>query len=242
LELAKEFPENMILLDHHPTAEHLQGVDRCIIDTRPTVCGATMCYKHLLLDNNYKCDNLKSLAAIARDYDCWIHKLPKNIAKNLNFIYYKYWGEKFIERFINGFDGFNREETQFINDKWKEIQDKIKNTNFIDVMGDMLEHKNKFCMIVPHNSVSEEVNELCEHAIKVLGYHVVMYVNPHKNKISTRVDQYSADKGLHVGNFHAENCKIGGGHPRAGGATYESEEHLEKICENMAEKIIQFNI
>lgn len=239
-ELAKQFPDNFILLDHHESAALLNGINGCIVDTRPTVCGATLCYKHLLLDLGYKCDHLKKLVAIARDYDCWIHALPKSIAKNLNFLYYRkdMWIDGFIRRFKDGFDKFTPEEVIFLTQKWKDIKTEIETTDYKDIMGDP--YKGKFCLIVlPSNT--GEVNELCEHALKNLKFEVVMTVNPKKNKISTRISDHAAKQGLSIGMFHSA-LKIGGGHPQAGGATYQSQEHLEEICEALAEKIIELSI
>jgi oligoribonuclease NrnB/cAMP/cGMP phosphodiesterase (DHH superfamily) len=108
--LAEQFPDNIILLDHHDTASELNKFDSCIVDVSGKYAGATLCYKHLMLNEGWKDFKLKKLVCIAQDYDLWTHKYPHNIAKNLNFIYYYYWGEKFVERFNLGFDGFNDEE------------------------------------------------------------------------------------------------------------------------------------
>ncbi len=237
-ELAKEFPDNFILLDHHDTAKPLDGINKCIVDTSGNHCGASMCYKHLLIDQGFNYKHLTKLTAVSLDYDLWHHKLPKNIAKNLNFIYYLYWGEKFVERFKDGFTTFNPTEVAFLENKWKEIKNEIATATYNDVMEDS--YKGKFCVIVLPNNKGE-TNELCEHAINNLGFQVVMVVNAAKNKISTRSSKKAADAGLHIGNFHAD-LKIGGGHSMAGGATYQSDEHLEQICEALSAKIIELNI
>lgn len=240
-ELASEFPDNVLLLDHHDTAKPLENIKNCIIDTSGNHCGASLCYKYLLKNEGLEYQHLKKLVAIALDYDLWHHKLPKNIAKNLNFIYYMYWDKKFIDRFINGFDKFNEQEVEFLKNKWLDIENQIKTTDFIDVMADDYpEYKNKVCLIIIPGSKGE-VNELCEHALNKLKYNVVMTVIPQKFKISTRIDDHAANKGLHIGEFHSE-LKIGGGHPKAGGANYNDDAHLEFICEKLAEKIIKFGI
>lgn len=240
-DLARQLPDNFTLLDHHSSAQGLEKYPRCIIDTRPTVCGATLCYKHLLLDLGYKCDHLKKLVGVACDYDTWTLKLPNNIAKNLNSIYYYYWGEKFVERFKNGFDNFNDEEKEFLKTAWAEIKRQIETTEYIDLMATSPEHKNKFCLITIMDKNPGEVNELCEHVLTNLKYEVVICVSASKKRISTRSSKRAAEKGLHIGNLHVE-LNIGGGHPQAGGAQYEDENHLEIICETLANKIIQLGI
>lgn len=239
-ELAAQFPDNFILLDHHDTAKALDGINKCIVDTSGNHCGASLCYKHLLKDLGLPYKHLTKLTAVSLDYDLWHHKLPKNIAKNLNFIYYKYWGEKFVERFVNGFDKFNAEEVEFLTQKWKEIKEEIAKAEYVDLLEEEEGYKNKFCMVVLKNEKGE-VNELCEHILVDKKFHVAMTVNAKKNKISTRISKEAADKGLHIGEFHA-SLNIGGGHPQAGGASFRDETHLQEICQALAEKIIELRI
>lgn len=238
-DLAKEFPDNFILLDHHDSAKDLNNFSKCIVDTSGNVCGAAMCYKYLLKDEGLKFTHLKSLVAIANDYDLWHLKLPNNIAKNLNFLYYYYWGEKFVERFKGGFDKFNETEIAFLKSKWDEIKALIKSSDYIDLMKSDPIHKNKFCLISLKDNTGE-TNELCEYVLNELNYKVVMVVIPSKHKISTRVKTDFVKKGFHIGNIHTE-LNIGGGHPAAGGAQYNDEDHLEQICEFMANKIIELS-
>ncbi len=236
-DLAKQFPENFILLDHHDSAKDLNNFERCIIDTSGNVCGAAMCYKYLLKDENLEYKHLTKLVAIANDYDLWHLKLPNNIAKNLNFLYYHYWGEKFVDRFIKGFDKFNDEEKQFLKTKWDDIKQQIDNSEYIDLMKSSDEYKNKLCLIHVKDNTGE-TNELCEHALNVKGYDVVVVIIPSKHKISTRAKKSIVEQGFHVGNIHTE-LNIGGGHPAAGGAQYTDEDHLEKICESYANKLLE---
>lgn len=236
-DLAKDFPENFILLDHHDSAKELNNFKQCIVDTSGKICGAGMCYKHLLKDENLNYKHLTSLVAIANDYDLWHLKLPNNIAKNLNFIFYEYWGEKFVERFKNGFDKFNDFEKSFLTKKWEEINNLLKSTEYIDLMKSDKKYKNKLCLI--HiKDITGETNELCEYALEKLGYEVVVVILPSKHKISTRAKKSFVEKGFHVGNIHSE-LNIGGGHAAAGGGQYNDEDHLEKICETYANKIVE---
>lgn len=238
--IAKDFTEKVSLYDHHLSAEHLNGVGRCVIDTRETVCGATLCYKHLLLDLGYKCDHLKTLVGIAKDYDCWIHALPNKIAKNLNYIFYYYWGEKFIERFKDGFKGFNDIEKEFIRNKWKETEEEIKKITFIDLMESDKQHKNKICIAVLDDNKGE-VNEICEHALDNLHFKVIITANAKKRKISIRAHKSLKPFGFNVGELNTY-LGIGGGHILAGGASYEDDVDFERICTAYAEKICSYAI
>jgi oligoribonuclease NrnB/cAMP/cGMP phosphodiesterase (DHH superfamily) len=207
-ELAMEFPDNIRLWDHHQSSENLVGVKNCTIDTSGKICAAVMCLKYLLKKEGLEYNHLAKLVAIVNDYDIYTNKLPNKIAKNLNFIYYHYWGEKFIERFKNGFDGFNKEEQDVIDKKWADIALQIKNTKFIDMMENDPVYKNKFCIIPVSDNKDGEVNELCEYALKTLNYDIVMFANCKKRKISTRISSNAVAKGLHIGNFHMD-LKLG---------------------------------
>lgn len=237
----KEFGNRWVLLDHHASCANLKGIPNCIIDLSGKMCAAAMCYKYLLKDQGLEYKHLNSLIKICNGYDLWLHNLPNNLCKNLNYIYYYYWGEKFVERFNMGFDGFTNEEKLYINAKWKEIEEQIKITKFIDVLENDPIYKNKFCVIPVSDNKDGEVNELCEHALKNLKYDVVMFINCKKRKISTRISENAAKKGLHIGNFHMD-LKIGGGHEKAGGGQYFDETQLETICEAYTDKIINLNI
>jgi oligoribonuclease NrnB/cAMP/cGMP phosphodiesterase (DHH superfamily) len=238
--IAKEFPDNFILLDHHDTAEALDGLNKCIVDTSGNHCGASLCYKHLLKDEGLPYKHLTKLVAVSLDYDLWHHKLPNKVAKNLNFLYYRYWGEKFMIRFMDGFNGFNDEEKEYLRNKWEEIAEEIKNTEIVDLYEDGDEHVGKICLaVLPSNK--GEVNEICENALDNLGYKVIITVNSRQQKLSIRSCAEAEEKGLHVGELNDE-LGIGGGHSRAGGATFTDDNHLEKICESYAEKIIQIGL
>lgn len=244
-ELAKdvyqELGDRFILLDHHDSAKNLIGIPNCIISTSGKMCGAAMCYKYLLKDVGLEYKHLTKLVALANDYDLWKHLLPNNIAKNMNYIFYHYWGEKFVERFQMGFDRFTKEEQSIIDQKWKDIEESFTTTKFIDVLENDPLHKNKFCVIPVSDNKDGEVNELCEYALKKLNYHIVMYVNSKKRKVSVRTSSRVLEKGLHVGNFNMENA-WGGGHPTAGGFSYYDDEQLETICSAYAEKIVELGI
>lgn len=241
LDLVKEYKNRIILLDHHASAENLKDIPNCIIDTSGKVCGAALCYKHLLKDQGLEYKHLTKLVAIANDYDLWFHKLPNKIAKNLNFIFYHYWGEKFVERFQMGFDSFNEEEKQVIKSKWEDIKKQLETIDFIDVLQDNEEYKGKFCAITVYSNKTAEVNELCEYAINELKYHVVIFINVKDRRMSVRISKHANEKGLHVGYFNTE-LNIGGGHPTAGGAAFNDEEHLKIIIQKYTDKIVELEI
>jgi len=240
-ELYNVYKDNFILLDHHPSASNLKDIPNCIIDLTGKICGAAMCYKYLLKDQGFEFKHLSKLVSICNDYDLWLHNLPNNISKNLNFIFYHYWGEKFVERFQMGFDGFNAEELEVIKQKWLDVETQIKTVKFVDPLEEDVNYKNKLCIIPVSNNKDGEVNELCEYAIKTLNYEIVMFVNSRSRKISIRSSDNAAKKGLHIGNFNAENA-WGGGHAQAGGISYFDELQLETICNAYSDKLAELNI
>lgn len=248
--LAADFPDNFILLDHHDTASELKAYDNCHVDTSGNHCGASLCYKCLLKDEGLKYDHLTKLVAVALDYDLWHHKLPKKVAKNLNFIYYMYWGEKFCERFENGFNGFNEEEKEFLRKKWEGIQTQLDEAEFIDLLADEDESlHNKVGMYIncePYLS-NGDTNEICQYALEEVGFKTIICVIPKRRQLSVRTTEEIAEKGVHVGQiceflYNEGYSSNGGGHSCAGGANYENEENLEKFLEVFAEKIMEFDI
>lgn len=246
--LAEQFPENFLLIDHHDTASDLQAFSNCIVDLSGKECGASLCYYHLLKKNNLSYKHLKTLVAIARDYDLWIHKLPNNIAKNLNFLYYHYWGDKFCERFKLGFDGFTKDEKTFLKQRWTKINDQLLSAEFEDLI-DEEPHKNKVCLYVTTNEYNKDgdSNELCEYALNVKNYQAIICIIPKRRQLSVRARPDIVEKGAHVGKICEELYKLGyttngGGHAPAGGANYENEDKLQEFCELFVEKISEYLI
>lgn len=247
--LAEQFPKNFILLDHHDTAIELQQYDNCHVDVTGKHSGASICFKTLILDENLPYSKeLKQLVAIAHDYDLWIHKLPKRVAKNLNFIYYYYWGEEFCERFENGFDRFNDEEKRFLKSKWEGIERQIEEGEYIDLLEEEGQ-PNKICLFLNTKKFVEygDVNEVCGHAIEKLGYHVVICATPKNKKLSLRASEHAENCGLNVGEIARELYESGygsngGGRARTGGAGYVTEDNLEMFCQVFCEKIIEYKI
>jgi oligoribonuclease NrnB/cAMP/cGMP phosphodiesterase (DHH superfamily) len=241
VELAKEFPDHFTTIDHHDSAAKLKGLSKnCFIDTSGNHCGASMCYKLLLKDKGYEYKHLTKLSAIALDYDLWHLKLPNNIAKNLNYIYYMYWGEKFVQRFENGFDGFNKIEKDFLKAKHDDIQKQINEVEIIDLLQDEKGMKGKFATFIIKNGQTE-INDICDDLLMKRNYDVVIAVNAIKQKISVRCSENAHVKGLHVGMTH-ESLGVGGGHPKAGGAQYTNDEQLQQIYETYASKVIELAI
>lgn len=244
LYLAEDMPRNVLIIDHHDTAVHLKNFPRCIIDISGNHCGASLCYHHLLKNNKLKYKHLTSLVAIARDYDLWIHKLPKKIAKNVNFIYYKYWGEKFSKRFVDGFNGFNDDEKLFIQNKWDDIKQQLKDAKFQDLLEDEDEkYHNKLALYI--DETKGDVNEICEYALNKMGFKIIVCVVPKKCQLSIRADEKTVENGCHIGRICEEIRDMGfasngGGHPAAGGAKYETKNNLGDFLDIFADKISDF--
>lgn len=246
--LAEQFTDNVMLLDHHDTADVLKKFDKCIVDTTGKHSGASLCFKTLILDEGFEyTQDLKRMVSVAHDYDLWIHKLPNKIAKNLNHIYYLYWGEKFIERFVHGFDKFNDEEKEFLKTKWQTVADQIRDGEFIDLMEGS--DSNKLCLFINGDEYRRtgDVNEVCEHALTELGYEVIICATPFKSNLSVRATEHAENRGLHVGEvnqwlFESGFAENGGGHARAGGSCYGTDDNLEKFIDTYSEKILEYGI
>jgi nanoRNase/pAp phosphatase (c-di-AMP/oligoRNAs hydrolase) len=98
-----------------------------------------------------------------------------------------------------------------------------------------------------HHTTTGDVNEVCSYLITDKKYDVVMSVIPTKNKLSIRASDHAEQSGLHVGevcqSFFEQGWTLdGGGHAKAGGASYETDDDLEKICESLSDKITELHI
>lgn len=243
--VAKDFPDNVFVFDHHDTADRLSPFPNCIVETSGNYCGASLCYEKLLKDNGYGSKPLNALAKIADDYDNWRHLLPHKVAKNLNFIFYYYWGEKFIERFLSGFNGFTNEEKKFLKDKWKKIEEDQANLQEIDLIADDKKNKNKvaFCIL---KDDSNEINELADYLLEQKNYKVAILANARLKRISIRANKNIDNPDFHVGRINEELVKNtnvrGGGHTKAGGLGYTDMDHLESICQSYVNKVLELNI
>jgi len=250
--IADGFPDNIILLDHHDTAKNLIKYKNCIVDVSGKECGASLCYYHLLKKEGFKYDHLTQLVAITRTYDLWINNSLTHVSKNLNFIFYDYWGDKFCERFENGFDGFNDYEKKFLKERWDGVLRQQKEAVLIDLLDNEVNKKlkNKLCLYITEEKhlKSGDNNELCDYVLNTLNYEAIICVIPRRNQLSIRIKPTLAEKGIHVGKLCEEFHKVyeytsnGGGHAAAGGAHYEDENKLELLCDKFAEKICPFII
>jgi oligoribonuclease NrnB/cAMP/cGMP phosphodiesterase (DHH superfamily) len=243
--VAKDFPDNLMLFDHHDTATHLSQYKNCIVDTSGKLCGATLCYQELMKKNGYENKEVETLARIADDYDNWRNKLPNKVAKNLNFLFYHYWGEKFIERYKNGFNGFTEYEKTFLKDKWSKIKSDIKNLQETDLLADDPINKNKVAFVILKDE-SDEINELADYLLVNKGYQVAILANARLKRVSIRANKKITTPDFHIGKINEEfvmNSNVrGGGHSHAGGLGYTDMENLEKICQTYVDKILELQL
>jgi oligoribonuclease NrnB/cAMP/cGMP phosphodiesterase (DHH superfamily) len=241
--LVERFDDRYLMIDHHDTVAELKRFKNCIIDTSGKYAGCSLCLKHLFIDNKIPyTKKLKRLVDIAHDYDLWIHALPNKIAKNLNFIFYDYWGEKFVQRFVSGFKHFNKHEREVIDTNWSNIKNQIETLNINEYQ---ILNK-KLCHVYNNDNKYEktgDINEVCEYLLNVKKYNIVMFQSINRKRFSVRAVE---DPNIHVGNILKEMYQSGfifdgGGHKHAGGMGYGEQSDITGIvktfCEFTAEKI-----
>lgn len=149
-----EFDNKFIYVDHHLNSKELKLKDnKNIINRKFSSCLLTYKVFEKFIKKNKK--ELKQLALLGHIYDIWKTDLKGfNLAYSLNELFWKYNFELFVEKFQNGFKGFNKEEKIFST---KKIADKVKRLKKIDIKG--LEIKNS-ALIILHKTDYDLINDI----------------------------------------------------------------------------------
>lgn len=200
---SKELLNNpkIILLDHHSSAKqfHDPQNNRFVITK---CCGALVVKR--FLERYFKVDLSKfsSLCYLADDFDRWIHNNKKS--KMINELYYRYWNEKFKERFKDGDTRLTQDEIKYIRRRMEEFKAVWKDLEIYELP------QINGCFII----VEDFLNDVCDKLIKEQGYNVVIAMNPKNKHISIRhnIPQFNMGGLLSY-------LEIGGGHPEACGFT-----------------------
>ncbi|MEG2289543.1 MAG: DHHA1 domain-containing protein [Clostridium sp.] len=203
--------DKMRLLDHHPTALHLNKYSWAIVDIErdnEKTCSTTMIYDELGFEDDY----LYGWVECIRKYDTWLWKEKYNDikSKELNDLFFILGKEKFIAKALECIkdevrvERFIEKHRALLDEKQKQIDEYVEN-------------KNKTLMKINKGSVMLGV-VFAEHYHSELGNRLsetnqdcdlIMIING--NKVSLRTVRDDVNCG--------EIAKLlgGGGHPKASG-------------------------
>lgn len=225
---------NVRLLDHHPTALHLNKYNWCkvsIEDSDGTKTSGTKLFYHWLLSNNHFTNELKNSVSlevfveIVRNYDTWrwTELGEKGIfCKQINDLFYIYGREDFIEWCIPQiksklFPKLRHSDKMLLYYRQKEIDNYIETKN-----KQLIEAKiqDRTCGIVfAERCASELGNTLCKIHPE---FDIIVVINMN-GTVSYRTVKDDIDLGKFTQTFG------GGGHPKAAGSTFSLQAQLNII-------------
>lgn len=213
--------KKVTIIDHHKThvafKENYKNANVHIIE-------ATSCAKLLYVlahkeNPEFTISSAQKLViALANDYDCYEFKLPGTFDFNCLFTntqktLEKTRTHKFVDRWFNGLDTFNKFETNII----KEYKDGMKRAIDSLQIYEGIVSIDKQQVRVMGTAGSRFVNDICDHLVN-LGADVVFFVNPNNSHVSFR-----KKKGIPVdmSKLATRLCE-GGGHEYAAGGKITS--------------------
>lgn len=223
---SKELLNNpkIILLDHHTSAKsfHDPQNNRFVLTK---VCGAMVVKR--FLERYFKVDLSKfnSLCYLTDDFDRWIHNNKKS--KMINELYFRYWEDKFKERFKDGDTRLTQDEIKYIRRRMEEFKIVWKELEIYELP------QINGCFII----VEDFLNDVCDKLIKENGYNVVIAMNPKSKHTSIRHNIQKFNMGGFL-NF----LGIGGGHEVACGFTEDdfasAQERINKFVKVLSEIVV----
>jgi oligoribonuclease NrnB/cAMP/cGMP phosphodiesterase (DHH superfamily) len=229
---------NLLILDHHATAYHLNDLEECYVDETETLSGAEVTLV-FLKEMGLSADHLDKLNRIATQFDLFTFKEDRKfnvggkkraLAEMLNTIFFKTFDKDiFIKRWKNGWGkGFNKEEIEKIKTEYTDAATHIVNVEKSNLKVDLDENK----VLILSNDF---VVHVAEHFLDK-NKDLVLLFDPKRNKISGRVHD---DSPIDIGKIFkmmkekTEYLTNGGGHTKAGGCNITSGEHLEDFVEKV---------
>lgn len=204
--------DNVYIIDHHKS--HVESIDQSgrYEHAKAAVVEYTSCSKLLfkifskqMPDVNLSREQ-KLLIALCDDYDSYT--LDIKYSKPLNWVFYGYNDNfaTFVNRFTNGFDGFNKQEKSMIRIEYRKIE---KTVSELEVYTGTI---GKF--IVVAGFASDCINDIHEYMLEeYTDADITIIVSPKSKRVSFR-KQDGCTAPL---NIIAEKLCEGGGHDYAAG-------------------------
>jgi oligoribonuclease NrnB/cAMP/cGMP phosphodiesterase (DHH superfamily) len=205
------------IIDHHPRAGDTIIVNNYLTTTEGSACLMVKNYVEKHYPEKFKeiwTKKLYALMTFGNDYDLWIHE--HKISKYLNRLYYKINFDEFVERFIDGFGGFNEEEKKYLQVNEQYLQKLFNELEYINVSEDVILTITDFGTI----------DEIAEY---IKGTHsdvdTVFIYNSVSKSLSIRMR--NKIEGLHCGEFLRQF--EGGGHETVGAVRVSTTKEMEAV-------------
>jgi len=212
-----------LVIDHHQTAKVRDDDELGLYLVNTKVCGALLTLYNFSKFANL--DHLKTLCEVTNDHDLWLRKMVP-LSDNLNTLLYEYGYSEFIDKFMNGLEGYNlpKESAEILANHDKEVDEHMFRCN---------QHK------LPYNGYYIETDRFNSDIVLRLLEHYDWLVlagveecSPGLTKLSFRTRR----KDVNIGKFLKELGRGGGGHPVAAGQaipTVEKDEFIGMVAENL---------
>lgn len=214
----KRFPdlandERIHLIDHHPGSAN-SVIKNKLHSIKYAGCTLTFAYLRNTLGIDFSNDKkIIELVKYGNDYDLWEHNFKTS--KLLNRIYYYLGFNKFMDRFKDGFDGFNETEQKFLNNHQNYINDLFQNINHVKL--------NDYTIMA---IISEEIDEVAEYLLTSnTGIDTIFIYNMKLKTLSMRGKYKGVDYGKFLTQFG------GGGHKEAAAVRIEKETDMEAVLD-----------
>jgi oligoribonuclease NrnB/cAMP/cGMP phosphodiesterase (DHH superfamily) len=207
--------ENVTVIDHHSSHVKALGVYKhaktFVVDT--TSC-ARLVYATFKENLNHLTAAQKYFIGLCDDYDCYKFALPESYDLNCLFTntqksVEKTRTDKFLDKYFEGFTGFNFHETNIIKEYLAKRDAAIA---ILEIFSGTINISKEPRRVVG-TCGAKFTNEVCDHLIKKHGAEVAFYYNVNSDHVSLR---------------RGPNCKVdlsklasvlceGGGHENAAG-------------------------
>jgi oligoribonuclease NrnB/cAMP/cGMP phosphodiesterase (DHH superfamily) len=220
IHLIQSINKPYLVIDHHQTAQvHKDTLGTYRIDTG--ACGALLSLEYL--SQFADLTHLATLCEVTNDHDLWIRKMLP-LSDNLNTLLYELGYETFMEKFMNGLEGYNlpSDTLEILANHEKEVDEHMFRCE---------QHKLPYSgyYIETDRFNSDIVIRLLEHYdwLVLAG---IEECSPGLTKLSFRTRR----KDVNIGKFLKELGRGGGGHPGAAGQvipTGEKDEFIERLAE-----------
>jgi uncharacterized protein len=247
-------PENVILLDHHGTAEGLNKYDWATVKTteynneeerNQITSGTSLLFDFLdkkgLVDLDPKTYvDMREFVEKVRRYDSWEWKLVygDNEAFQLNSLFYLIGRYKFLDRFVPKCNvNFNKTEKTLLEVERNRMDYYIRGKKKEMIKGSFIDDDdNEYHVgVVFAEQYNSELGNILADENPDLDF--IIMVNAGARKLSfRRRDGVDVDLGKQIASmYEGDDGKTGGGHPPAAGAPIDSG-RMEGIMHLLLEK------
>lgn len=212
-----------LVIDHHQTAKVRDEDELGLYIVNTKVCGALLTLQNFSKFTNL--DHLKTLCEVTNDHDLWIRKMVP-LSDNLNTLLYEMGYAEFMEKFMNGIEGYNlpSDVLPTLANHDKEVDEHMFRCE---------QHK------LPYNGYYIETDRFnSDIVIRLLEHYdwlVLAGVEEHTPGI-TKLSFRTNRKDINIGQFLKDLGRGGGGHPGAAGQlipTAEKDEFINQVAEGL---------